>query len=72
MNLPYLNAWWSSAKARLGLAARDESGAGEIVAVVVIIAIVIVLGLLFQDKIKELFENLWGNVTGNAAGVGQK
>ena len=49
----------------------EENGAGEIIAAVVVIAIVIILGIAFQDRIKELFTNLWTSATSGAEGVGQ-
>ena len=38
---------------------KGERGAAEIIAVVVILAIVVVLGVVFKDKIVELFNKLW-------------
>ena len=57
-------------KIRLGkLAERfssEETGAVEIVTIVVIIGIVIILAVLFKDKLKELIENLFGKIGTNA------
>lgn len=38
---------------------KGERGAAEIIAVVVIIAIVVVLGVVFKDRIIELFNKLF-------------
>ncbi len=38
---------------------KGERGAAEIIAVVVIIAIVVVLGVVFRERIAELFNKLW-------------
>ncbi len=64
-----LTASWLRTKARNFM--REEKGAGEIIAAVVVLAIVVVLGIAFQDKIVEFFNTLWGNATEGAdTGIG--
>ena len=51
---------------------REEHGAGEIIAVVVILAVVIALGILFHEQIGNLFNQLWSTVTGQADDVNKE
>lgn len=40
---------------------KEEDGVG-VIEIVLILAALVALGLIFKDKITELFNKLWGNV----------
>ncbi len=44
----------------------DETGAVDIVAVVVLIGVAVVLAFLFRDKIAKLMNDLFDNISKNA------
>ena len=41
---------------------KDEAGAAEVVATLVIIGIALALALIFRDKLSDLVKNLWNNL----------
>ena len=41
---------------------KDESGAAEVVATLVIIGIALTLALVFRNQLKNLVANLWNNL----------
>lgn len=45
---------------------KEESGVSGIVAAVILVLLAVLLASMFWDKLKILFQNLWGNVTKNA------
>ena len=45
---------------------KEESGVSGIVAAVILVLLAVLLASIFLDKLKLLFNNLWGNVTTNA------
>lgn len=45
---------------------KEESGVSGIVAAVILVLLAVLLASMFWDKLKILFQNLWGNVTTNA------
>lgn len=45
---------------------KEESGVSGIVAAVILVLLAVLLASIFWDKLKLLFNNLWGNVTTNA------
>ena len=45
---------------------RDEKGAVDIVAIVVLIGIAVILAVVFKDSIKKLIETMLGTIEGNA------
>lgn len=44
----------------------DETGAVDIVAIVVMIGIAVIIAVVFKEQIKTLIVNLFGTITGNA------
>lgn len=45
---------------------KEEKGAVDIVAIVVMIGIAVLMAVLFKDKIGSLLNTLFGNITTNA------
>lgn len=45
---------------------KEESGVSGIVAAVILVLLAVLLASIFWDKLKALFDSLWGNVTKNA------
>ena len=45
---------------------KEESGVSGIVAAVILVLLAVLLASIFWDNLKQLFQNLWGNVTKNA------
>lgn len=45
---------------------KEESGVSGIVAAVILVLLAVLLASMFWDKLKILFQNLWGDVTKNA------
>lgn len=45
---------------------REEHGAVDVVAVVVLIGIAVALAVIFKDRIKALLETLFGTIESNA------
>lgn len=45
---------------------KEESGVSGIVAAVILVLLAVLLASMFWDSLKQLFQNLWGNVTKNA------
>lgn len=45
---------------------KEESGVSGIVAAVILVLLAVLLASMFWDNLKQLFQNLWGNVTKNA------
>lgn len=45
---------------------KDENGAVDIVAIVVLMGIVVLVALVFKDRLIELVKNLFTTITGNA------
>lgn len=45
---------------------KEESGVSGIVAAVILVLLAVLLASMFWESLKELFQNLWGNVTKNA------
>lgn len=45
---------------------KEEKGAVDIVAIVVMIGIAVLMAVLFKDKIGSLLNTLFGNITSNA------
>lgn len=45
---------------------RDEEGAVDIVAIVVLIGIAVLLAILFREQIQSLLESLFATIQGNA------
>lgn len=54
------------AKCKIDAFLKEEKGAVDIVAIVVMIGIAVLLAVLFKDAITELLETLFGTITGNA------
>lgn len=54
------------AKNKLVKLFKNESGEVNIVAIVVLIGIAVLLALVFKNALSDLFETLWGAITGNA------
>lgn len=44
----------------------DETGAVDVVAIVVLIGIVVILAIVFRDQIAQLLANLLGTINDNA------
>jgi len=42
----------------------SESGAAEIIAVIVLVAIAIILAIAFREQIGELLSNIWSAING--------
>lgn len=45
---------------------KEESGVSGIVAAVILVLLAVLLASMFWDKLKILFQNLWGSVLTNA------
>ncbi len=45
---------------------KDENGAVDIVAIVVLMGIVVLVALVFKDKLSRLVKDLFITITGNA------
>lgn len=45
---------------------KEESGVSGIVAAVILVLLAVLLASMFWDKLKILFQNLWGSVLNNA------
>lgn len=45
---------------------REERGAVDIVAIVVMIGIAVILAVLFRNQVTQLLESLFGTITQNA------
>mgnify|MGYP004489417897 CR=1 FL=1 len=45
---------------------KDENGAVDIVAIVVLMGIVVLVALVFKDKLSRLVTDLFTTITGNA------
>lgn len=45
---------------------KEESGVSGIVAAVILVLLAVLLASMFWDKLKILFQSLWGDVTKNA------
>lgn len=45
---------------------KEESGVSGIVAAVILVLLAVLLASMFWESLKQLFQNLWGNVTKNA------
>lgn len=45
---------------------KEESGVSGIVAAVILVLLAVLLASMFWDKLKMLFQNLWGSVLTNA------
>ncbi len=43
---------------------RSESGAAEIIAVIVLVAIAIILAIAFRAQVGDFLQNLWGSIRG--------
>ncbi len=54
------------AKCKIRKLFTDETGAVDIVAIVVLIGIVVLLAVVFKDQLKTLIEHLFKTITGNA------
>lgn len=46
--------------------AKEEKGAAEFIAVILIIAIIVALVVIFKDNISALFEKIWGQISSDA------
>lgn len=71
-----LDLFWISARNKISNFLEDfkteETGAAEIVAIILIIVAVIAAAAIFQDKIKLLVEKVWSGInmeTGKATGT---
>lgn len=54
-------------KGRLKLAKtilQNETGAAEIIAVIVLVAIVLILAIAFRSEIGDLLQNIWSSIRG--------
>lgn len=45
---------------------KEESGVSGIVAAVILVLLAVLLASIFWENLKQLFQNLWDNVTKNA------
>lgn len=44
---------------------RDESGAVDIIAIIVVLAIVLALAIIFRNQIVKLFDQIWDTIWKN-------
>ncbi len=56
-----------SAKEKLGKAIKSERGDTNIIALVLILAVVIALVVIFRKYLGQLFETIWGKMTGDVS-----
>lgn len=49
--------------------AKEEKGAVDIVAIVVIIGVAVLLAIVFKDALGELIDSLFESISGNATNV---
>lgn len=47
---------------------KEEKGANEIIAIILILVVVVALAVLFQDEITDLAESIWDNITDQSSG----
>ena len=59
-------AMFASLCAQLKAFRREERGAVDIVAIVVMIGIAVALAVIFRTQIQGLLENLFGTISSNA------
>lgn len=48
---------------------KEEKGAVDIVAVVVLIGVAVLLAIVFKDQLGELIKSLFSTISGNSTGV---
>lgn len=48
---------------------KEEKGAVDIVAVVVLIGVAVLLAIVFKDSLGDLIESLFDTISGNSTGV---
>ena len=53
------------AKNKLVNAMRSERGEANIIAIILVLAIVIALAIVFRKAIGDLFDQIWGGITGD-------
>lgn len=46
---------------------KEEKGANEIIAIILILVVVVALAILFQEKITGLANDIWKNITGQTS-----
>ena len=63
--------WGIVDKARIKLEGflRDERGDVNVVSIVILIGIAVLLAAFFKDQIRDLLENLFRTITGNAENI---
>ena len=47
---------------------KDETGANEIIAIILILVVVVALAVIFRDNITKLAEDIWANITNQSGG----
>lgn len=62
-------ALMQAARATINRWVKDEKGEVNIIAIIIIIAIAIALAVVFRKQIKELFDTIWSDITGNVGGA---
>ena len=45
---------------------KEEKGANEVIAIILILVVVVALAILFQDEITTFAENIWSKITTDA------
>ena len=48
---------------------KDERGEVNIIAIIIIIAIAVALAIIFRGQIRELFDTIWREISGNVEGA---
>ena len=51
-----------TAKTKALKALKNEKGETNLIAIILILAVVLVLVLLFKDYLKQIFDNIWGDI----------
>ena len=50
---------------------HDESGVSNFVATILLIVVVVAITAIFWDNLKDWFNGIWQNITGDAAKIGE-